>query len=138
MTLNKKHIPQETLDRLGSDCRFPIDSNFESIEGIDTLIQDIQLLILTLPGERVGRPNWGCTLRNLIWENIDDAYVKGIASIRAALNKYEPRITVTSIDGVINRNTDLITYRISFIVKSTNISANLVIPFRTSSEISSQ
>lgn len=135
MTLTKQ--AKQTLDvRLGSDARFPIAGNFESIKGLELLLQDIQQLLLTMPGERVMRPEWGCGLRAQIWENIDEVASSGIGDIETSLNKYEPRITVTSVTSTINRNTDLVTFKISFLVKSTDISVNLIFPFRTSSVIS--
>jgi len=122
--------------RLGHDLKFPINGNFEPISGLDLLLQDIQQLLLTVPGERVGRPTYGCALRNQIWENIDQAYLNGASEIRAALSKFEPRITVTSVTGQVNRNTGLILFSIRFIVNATDTSANLIFPLRTSNQIS--
>lgn len=128
---------QDSLnERLGHDLKFPIANNFEPISGVELLLQDIQQLILTVPGERVGRPTYGCNLRNQVWENIDQAYLNGASEIRAALGKFEPRITVTSVTGQLNRNTSLILFSIRFLINATNTTANLVIPFRTSSQIS--
>lgn len=126
---------QSLTIRLGSDLKFPISGNFEPISGLDLLLQDIQLLLLTVPGERVMNPTFGCSLRNQIWENIDNAFRKGAAEIRASLVKFEPRITVVSVDGSINRNTDLITYQIKFVVNATNTQVNLIFPFRTSNQL---
>lgn len=122
--------------RLGFDLKFPIVGNFQPISGLDLLLQDVQQLLLTVPGERVGRPTYGCNLRNQIWENIDQAYINGAAEIRAALGKFEPRITVTAVNGQINRNTGLIVFTIRFIVKSTDTAVNLIFPLRTSQQIS--
>lgn len=122
--------------RLGSDLKFPINGNFESVKGLDLLLQDIQQLLLTMPGERVFRPDFGCPLRTQIWENIDEVASSGIGAIKASLAKFEPRITVTSVTSSINRNTDLIVFKISFLVNSTDTAVNLIFPFRASSVIS--
>lgn len=122
--------------RLGSDLKFPIAGNFEPISGLDLLLQDIQILLLTVPGERVNSPTFGCKLRNLIWENIDSAYANGASEIKAAINKWEPRITCTGVTGSMNRNTGLIIYKISFIVNATNTPVNLVFPFRVGTQLS--
>jgi phage baseplate assembly protein W len=127
---------ESLVARLGFDLKFPINGNFEPISGLNLLLQDIQQLLLTVPGERVGRPTYGCNLRNQIWENIDQAYINGAAEIRAALGKYEPRINVTAVTGKINRNTGLIVFSIRFVVKSTDTSVNLIFPLRTSQQIS--
>lgn len=124
------------IDRLGADLKFPINGSFEPISGIPLLLQDIQQLLLTSPGERVGRPTYGCTLNNQIWENIDVAASRGQASIYAALEKFEPRITVQNVISTINRNTDLVTFQIIFTVKNTDSVFNLVFPFRTNTDLS--
>jgi len=135
---NNPKTAQESLDiRLGNDCKFPINGNFQTIKGLEVLLQDIQTLLLTMPGERVGRPDWGCGLKALVWENIDDAAVKGTGIIKESLDKFEPRIIVSGVQSAINRNTDLISFIIRFSIKSTDTSINLVFPFRTTGQISS-
>lgn len=137
MAIQKIKSKNEGLaQRLGKDIRMPINGTFENIEGIDVLLQDIQILLLTLPGERVARPTYGCNLRNLVWENIDTGTRDGAAAIKQALDRFEPRITVTSVDFKANRDSGLVTYSIKFNVNNTDISSNLIFPFRTSQQIS--
>lgn len=131
-----KSSAENLNERLGSDCRFPINGNFETISGIDLLLQDIQQLLLTMPGERVNRPEFGCYLRAMIWENIEVAAEQGAASIRASLTNYEPRITVLSVTSEINNNTSLILFNINFLVNATDTSINLVFPFRAGTALS--
>lgn len=129
---------QSLKDRLGSDLKFPIDTNFQAISGVDLLIQDIQRLLLTVPGERPNRPEFGCNLRNQIWENIDVAATNGAASIREAIDRFEPRITLISVTSSVNRNTGLITFNIQFQVNNDDSTLNLVFPFRAGTQISFQ
>ncbi len=133
---NIKSKEQSLKARLGSDLKFPIKDNFEPISGLDVLIQDIQRLLLTIPGERVSRPLFGCNLRTQIWENIHISAEEGSASIRESLDNFEPRITVINIDSTINENTGLITFNIQFIVNETDTALNLVFPFRSGSQLS--
>jgi len=123
-------------ERLGADCKFPIAGNFEPVSGMELLLQDIQLLLLTMPGERVTRPEFGCYLRTMIWENIETAAERGAASITAALTNFEPRIQVINVSDDINRNTSLITFTIQFIVVATDTTVNLVFPFRAGTALS--
>lgn len=134
--LKIKSTEQSLNDRLGSDLRFPIDGNFEPIAGMDLLIQDLQQLLLTIPGERVNRPDFGCNLRNQVWENIEVASAEGKAAIVEAIENFEPRVTVTNVDSTINRNTGLITFNIQFIVNNTDTALNLVFPFRVGTQLS--
>ena len=134
MAINSKD--QNLIDRLGSDTIFPISGSFSPISGMDLLIQDIQLLLLTVPGERAGRPTFGCNLKNQIWENLEDARATGLATIKEALDKFEPRITVLGVTGEINTNTGLIVFNIQFIVDTVDSPINLVFPFRTGTALS--
>lgn len=122
--------------RLGSDLKYPITGSFESISGVQLLIQDIQRLLLTLPGERPFRPDFGCNLRNQVWENIDSAAINGNAAIRDALERFEPRISVNRVAQTINRNSGLITYTIQFFINSDDTPVNLIFPFRTGTQLS--
>lgn len=127
---------QNLKDRLGSDLKFPISGSFESISGLDLLLQDIQILLLTVPGERPGRPEFGCQLRTQIWENLEEAKINGIGSIRDALERFEPRITLLGVTGEVNSNTGLITFNIQFIVQTIDNPINLVFPFRAGTQLS--
>ena len=130
---------EETLNlRLGSDLRFPINGSFEPISGLNLLLQDIQALLLTLPGERVSRPTWGCGLKALTWENIDTAVQEGPGIIKSALDTFEPRINVVRVDSSANENTGLVSFVIRFAIKSTDTSVNLVFPLRVSTDLSFQ
>lgn len=128
---------EDTLSlRLGSDLKFPISDNFEPIEGLNMLLQDIQQLLLTSPGERVGRPEYGTGLRELIWENIDTAVKEGPGLIKTALDTFEPRINVTKVDVSANNNTGLVSFIIRFAIKSTDTNVNLVFPLRVGTDLS--
>jgi phage baseplate assembly protein W len=122
--------------RLGSDTKFPISGNFQTISGQDVLLQDIQMLLLTIPGERPMRPDFGCNLRNQIWENESQVVFTGAAAIRESLLLFEPRITVVSVTGNLNENTGLITFNISFVIKTTDTALNLIFPFRVGTQLS--
>ncbi len=131
-----KSQKESLKNRLGSDLKFPIANNFNSISGVELLLQDIQMLLLTLPGERPNRPQFGCNLRNQIWENMEDARVAGAASIREALELYEPRVSVLAVNATSNDQTGLITFNIQFIINSTDTAINLVFPFRVGTQLS--
>jgi phage baseplate assembly protein W len=131
-----KSATQSLNERLGSDLGFPINGNFQPIAGLDLLIQDIQQLLLTLPGERVNRPEFGCNLRNLVWENLQVAAEAGKASIHEAIENFEPRVTLTNVDSTINENTGLITFNIQFLVNNTDTALNLIFPFRAGTQLS--
>ncbi|MBX3628407.1 MAG: GPW/gp25 family protein [Nitrosomonas sp.] len=67
--------------------------------------QSILLLMSTIPGERVMRPQYGCDLHQLAFMP-NDATTHGLAIhyVRTALERWEPRIDIIHIDA--NTNAD--------------------------------
>lgn len=135
--MNNTTSKTESLkERLGSDLSFPIVGNFRPVSGVDLVIQDIQLLLLTLPGERVNRPTFGCGLRGLVWENMATVAASGQAAISSAIANFEPRVTLKGIDFVTNENTGLVVYNIRFVINQTDTPVNLIFPFRQGTTLS--
>lgn len=59
---------------------------------------DVLQLLLTIPGERVMRPNFGTPIRNLVFETITDNDMAAIEDqIRQAIIANEPRVTVDTV-----------------------------------------
>jgi Bacteriophage baseplate protein W len=109
-------------------------SNTGGIRMVDeqaSVRQAILLLLTTVPGERVMRPGYGCNLHRLVFSpNDDTTHGLAIHYVRQALQRWEPRIEVTSLDAKRNdadpgRMDILLGYRL----KKTLHSAALVIPF---------
>lgn len=67
--------------------------------------QAILLLLSTVPGERVMRPDYGCELHRLVFAPNDDT-TAGLAIhyVRRALERWEPRIDILALDA--NRGPD--------------------------------
>ncbi len=62
--------------------------------------QSILLLLSTIPGERVMRPDYGCDIYRLIFSPNDDT-TAGLAIhyVRQALERWEPRIQLLRLDA---------------------------------------
>ena len=62
--------------------------------------QAVLLLLSTVPGERVMRPEYGCELHRLVFAPNDDT-TAGLAIhyVRRALARWEPRIDVLLVDA---------------------------------------
>ena len=118
-------------DFLGTDTKFPIAGKFQKVKGLETVLQDIQILIGTIPGERVMRPTYGCRLFTRVWDNIDVAAQEGVLDIRQAILTFEPRVDLLEVRAFINRQTGLIRFSILFKIINTNVPQNLVFPFQT-------
>lgn len=117
-------------DFLGIDTRFPIEGKFQQVKGVDTVVQDLQILISTVPGERVNRPTYGCRLYTRVWDNIDSVARDGLTDIRQAIDEFEPRVQLVSLTAVINRNIGSVDFSVKFRIIGSNVAANLVFPFQ--------
>ena len=70
------------------------------VSGDAAIRQAIILLLTTLPGERVMRPDYGCPLNRLMFLP-NDATTAGLAIhyVRQALVRFEPRIDIVALDA---------------------------------------
>lgn len=59
---------------------------------------DLIQLLLTAPGERIMRPEFGSQIRPTLFEPIDDIQIEQLReSIKQTIARYEPRVDVTEI-----------------------------------------
>jgi phage baseplate assembly protein W len=70
------------------------------VDDHDSVRQAILLLLSTIPGERVMRPDYGCQLHRLVFSPNDET-TAGLAIhyVRQALDRWEPRIDVLRLDA---------------------------------------
>ena len=91
--------------------------------------QAIRIILSTAPGERRMRPEFGCAVHDCVFERIDaDTYSRIDEAVRVALDRWEPRIDVETIDFESGRQGELFVY-LSYRLRSTNEVRNLVYPF---------
>ena len=93
--------------------------------------QAIMLILGTAPGERPMRPEFGCGVHDFVFDSIDANTVGRMEdAIRVALERWEPRIEVQSVDfdlSGVDRGELLI--NIGYRMRTTNHLRNLVYPF---------
>jgi phage baseplate assembly protein W len=119
----------------GAGLAFPLQIDHRGgialAHGEDDIAQAIGLILSTTPGERPMRPEFGCDLHDLVFDTVDAAMIGRMdLAIRAALDRWEPRIEVVAIDFDLSETAHgrlvvTITYR----VLTTNSRRNLVYPF---------
>lgn len=100
-------------------------------DGAADLDDSIELVLMTAPGERLMRPQFGCRIWDLLFEPVTGNLLGLIAeAVRQALAQWEPRIEV---EDVAPRPDDddsaLVRIAIVYRVKATNDKRNLVYPF---------
>src|SRR3954464_1408224 len=91
----------------------------------------IRIILETAPGERVMRPDFGCGIHDLVFEEINATTLAAIeASVREALITYEPRIELNDVAiDPSNALDGLLVVSIDYRLRRTNQEDNLVYPF---------
>lgn len=76
----------------------------DMVDGQASVRQAILLLLTTIPGERVMRPEYGCYLHRLVFSP-NDATTHGLAIhyVGQALQRWEPRIDILRLDAFCNQ-----------------------------------
>jgi phage baseplate assembly protein W len=122
-------------DILGSGLSFPLQVDHRGalslVHGEDDIAQAIEVILGTAPGERPMRPEFGCAVHDLVFDTIDAAMIGQMdTAIRAALDRWEPRIDVTDLDfDLTGMHEGRLDIEIRYVVRATNQERNLVHPF---------
>ena len=122
-------------DILGSGIAFPLQVDRRggiALARDETDVdQAIQLILATAPGERPMRPEFGCGVHDFVFDTIDAATVARMETeIRAALDRWEPRIQVTDIGFDLDHmDRGELLINIAYRLRATNHMRNLVYPF---------
>jgi phage baseplate assembly protein W len=120
---------------IGAGWAFPVRTDVTGsialVSGEREVIESIQLILATAPGERPMRPEFGCAIHDLAFAPADAATAGQIAyEVRLSLERWEPRIAVSdvvvSFDQA-DRGTLLIEIR--YTIRGDNDPRNLVFPF---------
>src|SRR3954447_10325230 len=120
---------------IGTGVAFPIQvdarGSLALASGEEDIDQALALILSTAPGERPMRPEFGCEVHDLIFDNIDAATVgKMETAIRTSLDRWEPRVEVTTVDFDLDRSADgQVVITVTYRVRATNHLRNLVYPF---------
>lgn len=88
---------------------------FHPITGVELFKADLLVLLLTNPGERVMHPEFGCDLRQIVFDP-NDAATCDVARnlIIEAIRKWEPRLSITSIECEVVADDNVLQISIEF------------------------
>jgi phage baseplate assembly protein W len=100
------HFEGVGLSRIGGDTAVRLGPTVTAagtiamVSGDRAVRQAILMLLTTIPGERVMRPDYGCPLNRLAFA-VNDATTAGLAIhyVRTALDLWEPRIDIVRLDA---------------------------------------
>ncbi|MFL9977621.1 GPW/gp25 family protein [Paraburkholderia graminis] len=94
--------------------------------------ESIRIIIETVPGERVMRPDFGCGIHELVFASMDSQTLQRARStVEEALRRYEPRIEIieVSVDEESALTDGSLKIELDYRVRKTNQVGNLVFPF---------
>ncbi len=123
-------------DFLGHGWSFPpqFDSYGKRVKMVsaeEDIEQSLQILISTIPGERVMHPTYGCRLKTMIFETVDEGVIAEIKdAISRAVLFFEPRIELNDLKvGLDELYEGLIQIQLYYTIRATNSRSNMVYPF---------
>ena len=122
-------------DIIGSGLAFPLSVNHRGgialARGEEDIEQAITVILGTAPGERPMRPEFGCEIHQLVFDTIDAEMIGRMdTAIRVALDRWEPRIEVSSIDFDLGGAAEgRLGIDLAYRVRATSQDHNLVYPF---------
>ncbi len=98
----------------GSDALGPslaADGTTRTVDESEAIRQSLLSLLATRPGERIMRPLYGCDLYRLVFSP-NDATTAGLAMhyARRAVERWEPRVNVISVDAQATDETNLVVH----------------------------
>jgi phage baseplate assembly protein W len=123
-------------DFIGNGWAFPAAINRNGsvrlVTGVEEVDAAIRMILSTVPGERVMRPDFGCAM----WEQIFAPLTAGTVglieqAVREALERWEPRIQLAAVSAAPEQDTGTVHITVSYRIKATNDVRNLVFPFYT-------
>jgi phage baseplate assembly protein W len=126
---------REVVDFIGRGLAWPmrVDSSgsIGLTNGVADLDSSVLMILMTAPGERLMRPEFGCRIHELVFEPLN-ANTLGLMkhAVRQAVTQWEPRITVEDVDAQADADVPgLVHLRLGYRVRATNDRRNLVHPF---------
>jgi phage baseplate assembly protein W len=124
------------LTFLGRGWSFPPTFNrsrpgVEMLEHEADIASSLEILLGTLPGERLMLPQYGCNLTELVFESLDTRMKTLMADkVESAVLYHEPRIDLESVRLDDSRELEgVVLIEINYRVKSTNSRFNFVYPY---------
>lgn len=121
-------------DYLGKGLAFPLSltprGEMALVTGAEDIEQAIQIILETMPGERVMRPGFGCRIWELVFAP-NDAETHALAAyyVRQALMFWEPRIEVNDVRVRSLNDAGVLELAIAYTIKSTHDTRAIVFPF---------
>jgi phage baseplate assembly protein W len=100
------------------------------VGGVDDVHESLGILLGTQLGERIMRPEYGCDLRQVLFEDLDAsavAYLRDL--VRTAVLYHEPRVRLEQLTLTPLPLEGRVDIAVEYVVRATNSRHNYVYPF---------
>lgn len=122
---------------LGQGWAFPLQlgprGQIALARGERDIVQSIHIILETLPGERVMRPEFGCKAKLLLFAALNAATHALLAQyVEEALRRWEPRIDVEQVNVSADpdpKKEGVLQCTIEYTIKATHDRRSIVYPF---------
>ena len=125
----------DNLEFIGKGWSFP--PTFDNVSGttaMSTGEQDINeslhILLSTSLGERIMRPDYGCNLKDYVFDAMNvsmESYIKKL--VEDAIIYFEPRITLNKVTVDFRDTEGVMWIKVDYNIDATNSRANYVYPY---------
>ena len=77
----------------------PLSGDLIALKNENAIARAVRNIVLTSPGEKLFDPDFGSSVSEILFENVDDITAVSIQDeIRNCLNNYEPRVDLINVD----------------------------------------
>ena len=77
----------------------PLSGDLIALKNENAIARAVRNIVLTTPGEKLFDPDFGSSVSEILFENVDDITAGSIQDeIRNCLNNYEPRVDLINVD----------------------------------------
>lgn len=120
---------------LGTGWSFPPSFDLAERQALmvsedEDIEQSLIILLSTHPGERVMQPSYGCGLKRMVFEHMNESAITEIKDlIEKAVLFFEVRVTLNTVQVDTSEMFEgVLRLRLDYTVRTTNARANLVFP----------
>jgi phage baseplate assembly protein W len=130
----------ENKEYLGRGLAFPLQTNARGeislSSGERDIEQSIRIVLMTVPGERKMRPEFGCRIHSLVFApNNASTHGLTIHYVKEALKRWEPRIDVQQVHVSTDPGRDgTMLIHIKYQIKDSHDVRSIVYPFYLTGE----
>lgn len=98
--------------------------------GIEDIRQSLAIILGTVLGERIMRPDFGCNLEDQVFNAMNASMLSYVENlVKTAILYHEPRIDADQVSVTADQPAGRLDIKVSYVVRGANSRFNVVFPF---------